>query len=447
MALDPRLLKQMEAVGIGLPSEGGGFQLGQREKRPGGPVPLRPYPGQGTLLSNQRKNLASNLMPELEDALKGIVETPFQETFGYSRAPIGNLVEPFFTVNLVKDLPFEHSAVYPILGDPKETDHFYRNLGNRLSSGKYPTVRADIQEVYSDLRRFNKDYRMVIDLGLARGPGFHAPTVDAAFKHGILLESMATHPEAANMGSVQRSNSIMRLHSQLAALKAKDVRAGGPLLAQAIQQYRNLIGPSVGLRAGRGVDRVLFSPTLTSQDPVQVRAVAVAGKGIREQDRADLRALISPQIEKQTPVQNFEQLEKFVKSNMEPEDWRILQSSMGPTSRMDPKKRAEVLIRELKSTLEFEGRYRVLADRALEDYANAGRPVKKVKSKPVGKQRLTKEAVEAGMISEETALKRLKALQRKMKPVTGGGPKNLALIMALAGILSAGFMAMNEQEA
>jgi hypothetical protein len=36
---------------------------------------------------------------------------------------------------------------------------------------------------------------------------------------------------------------------------------------------------------------------------------------------------------------------------------------------------------------------------------------------------------------------------RKMKPITGGAPKNMGAVLALAAILSAGFMALNQSEA
>ena len=424
------------------------------------PIPQRPYPGRGVLLQDYGHVLAKSRPQELQQSIQGIFDFPFAQGFGFSRQPIGNEMNPFFNANVVQDLPFELSAIFPTLQDPKETEKFFARVRGYLSDGKHSATRAEVERVYRDLRRYNKDYSLIVQLGTAAGPKFHAPTINQALRHAVLLESMATLPESAawsvramrDQGVLARSNEMMRRHAELAVLKEKGRAAGGPLTAEALQMYRRLLAPSVNLRASRGVEGIPLVPAFYGNDPVAAKAERTARKEILATRSHELRKLASPEVMAMDPEAKFNKLRSFLESSMDPEQFQTLMGDALGTPReieqgrrrpvVNPESKINAIVDELRT----RGYDPAIAERALEHVADTATATRAAKAPP-GKQRLTGQALEAGLVSEEKVLRMANQVARKMKPITGGAPKNMGAVLALAAILSAGFMALNQSEA
>jgi hypothetical protein len=424
------------------------------------PIPQRPYPGRGVLLQDFGHVLAKNQVKDLEQSLQGIFDFPFAEGFGFNRQPIGNEINPFIKVQVQKDLPFAQSSIYPVLKDPGETEKFFAHVRGYLSDGRHPAARTEVERVYRDLRRYNKDYSLIMQIGTAAGAGYHDATINQALRHAILLESMATVPESADWsvramrheGVLARSNEMIRRHAELATLKAKGKPAGGPLTAEAIKMFQRLLGPSVGLRASRGIEGIPLVPAFYGPDPMVNKAQKTAKKEILAQRSHELRSLATPEAVAADPETKFSRLQSFLESNMDREQYtQVMGDALGTTRELqlglrkpvvNPESKINAVIDELRS----RGYDPLLAERALEHVAQTSKAARSVGAAP-GKQRLTKQAIEGGLVSEEKVLRMANEAARKMKPITGGGPKNMSSVLALAAILSAGFMVLNQSEA
>lgn len=473
MTLDPRLLERAITAGLGAIGESGtpeGTQFGRGVRRRDlglEPIPRRFYPGQGELLQDFRKMSAMRNQEMLGEAIQGVFDQPFQETFGFTRSPLGNTVEPFFKLKLNQEMPFELSSVYPVLRDPKETEAMYKRFASYAQSRKFPAIYPEIQGAYFDLRRFNNDLSMVVELGLSKGPKFHTPTIEQAFKHAILLEAAGTVPASADMGigspEIQgalgdrphraprgegiraRDTRIMKRMAELGMLKAKGRMAGGPLTAEAFRTFQRLLGPSVGLRMGRGLFDIPLTPGLPADTPMTAMAQRNAPKELLAEASYERRALVAKEVAALTPEQKYERLMSVLGKNVPQDKMKeIVVGAAGGTSshaeasallaRLNPEARFKAVARETRNVLGEEA-----AVSTLERVAQSMKASTEVGDAP-SRTRLTRQAIESGVVDQEAVLRAGNKVAKKLKPVTGGIRNPLA-VLAMAAILSAGFMA------
>lgn len=473
MTLDPRLLERAITAGLGAIGESGmpeGTQFGRGVRRRDlgfEPIPRRFYPGQGELLQDFRKMSAMRNQEMLGEAVQGVFDQPFNETFGFTRAPLGNTVEPFFKLKLNQEMPFELSSVYPVLRDPKETEAMYKRLASYAKSQKFPAIYPEIQGAYFDLRRFNNDLSMVVELGLSKGPKFHTPTLEQAFKHAILLESAATVPASADMaigspeiqgalgdrphraprgeGIKARDTRILKRMAELGMLKAKGRMAGGPLTAEAFRTFQRLLGPSVGLRMGRGLFDTPLTPGLPVQTPMVAQAQKNAPKELLAEASYERRALVAKEVAALTPEQKYERLMNLLSKNVPQGKMKeIIVDAAGGTAsldeasrllaRLNPEDRFKAITRGVRAELGEKD-----AVSMLERVAKSMQASTEVGAAP-SRTRLTRQAVESGVVNEQAVLRAGNKMAKKLKPVTGG-IKNPLAVMMMAAILSAGFMA------
>lgn len=485
MLFDPRLVEQAIRSGLGTIGESGAvegtqFGRGVRRRELGlDPIPRRYYPGQADLLQNLGKVKAASDPKMLSQALQGVFNVPFEETFGFVRTPLGASVEPFFNIEVVPDMPFEMSSVYPILRDPKETDEMYKRFASYAQSKKYPAAAGEIQKGYLDLRRFNKDMSVLVKLGLARGENFFAPTFRTAFMTGILLEAAATPAASATLGyTVQdprlqtsgipsepspyrgargegvraRDTQLMKRYAELGMLKAKNRAAGGPLTAEAIRMYQTILAPSVGLRMGRGVNDIPLRPMAPSENPMIAKAAAVATKDLRAQASHELRSLVTPEVSALSPQQKYDRTVAIIKSRIGQTgldeimkdaaggEGRSLKEATKALSKLDPEARTKAIIRSVGVLKGQDAAVQVLEEAAESMAARA-----RVGAAP-SQTRLTTEALSSGIMSKEQVIREGNKIANRLKPITGG-IKNPALVLSLAAILSAGMMSAMEEAA
>lgn len=481
MLFDPRILEQATRVGLGTIGETGaveGTQFGRGLRRRDiglDPVPRRYYPGQAELLQDLGKVRATQDPKLLQGAIQGVLDAPFEETFGFTRTPLGATVEPFFKVKVSPDLPFSQSSIFPILNDPKETEDMYKRFISYAESKKYGATAKEIQKGYLDLRRFNKDMSVLMELGLARGAQPYGPTFATAFKHAILLESAATPPGSATLGYMikdprlqttggearpyrgprgegvlARDTQLMKRFAELGILKAKGRQAGGPLTADAIRMFQTVLGPSVGLRMGRGLNEVPLTPTVPGENPMIDRARAAATKDIRAQSSAELRGLVTPEVAQLDPQAKYDRVVTVLKSRLSPSEFnnvmidaaggRPLSEATQVLNNLDPETRTRALMRSVGAA---KGQDAVV--QTLEEAASTSAARAKKTGKPT-QTRLTTQALEAGVLTRDEALKQGNKIARQMKPIVGA-MKNPALVFTLAAILSAGMMSAMEEGA
>lgn len=481
MLFDPRILEQATQVGLGTIGEAGaveGTQFGRGLRRRDiglEPVPRIYYPGQAELLQDIGKVRATQNPKFLEGAIQGVLDAPFEETYGFSRTPLGATVEPFFKVKVSPDLPFAESSIFPILQDPKETEDMYKRFISYAESKKYSATAREIQRGYLDLRRFNKDMSMLMELGLARGAQPYGPTYGTAFKHAILLSAAATPPGSATLGYMTRDprlqttmgeprpyraargegvlardTQLMKRFAELGILKAKGRPAGGPLTADAIRMFQTVLGPSVGLRMGRGPNEVPLTPTIPGENPMIDRARAAATKDIRAQSAAELRSLVAPEVLQLDPQAKYDRVVNVLKARLSPSEFnnimidaaggRPLSEATQVLGKLDPETRTRALMRSVGAAKGQDAMVQTLEEVASTASARARKVVKPAQT------RLTTQALEAGVLTRDQAMKQGNKIARQLKPIVGA-MKNPALVFTLAAILSAGMMSAMEEGA
>lgn len=481
MLFDPRILEQATRVGLGTIGETGaveGTQFGRgiRRREIGlDPMPRIYYPGQAELLQDIGKVRATQDPKLLQGAIQGVLDAPFEETFGFTRTPLGATVEPFFKVKVSPDLPFSQSSIFPILNDPKETEDMYKRFISYAESKKYSATAKEIQKGYLDLRRFNKDMSVLMELGLARGAQPYGPTFASAFKHSLLLYSAAIPPGSATLGYMikdprlqttvgeprpyrgprgegvlARDTQLMKRFAELGILKAKGRQAGGPLTADAIRMFQTVLGPSVGLRMGRGLNEVPLTPTVPGENPMIDRARAAATKDIRAQSSAELRGLVTPEVAQLDPQAKYDRVVTVLKSRLSPSEFnnvmidaaggRPLSEATQVLNNLDPETRTRALMRSVGAAKGQDAVVQTLEEAASTSAARAKKKVKPTQT------RLTTQSLEAGVLTREEAVKQGNKIARQMKPIVGA-MKNPALVFTLAAILSAGMMSAMEEGA
>jgi hypothetical protein len=426
-------------------------------RRPKEKVFHRYYPGQGQLLQDYRKVKAANMLPELEDAVQSVIGSDFEEVFGFSRRPLGVTTDPFLQLQVKPEMPLGHSWIFPEFEDPEKTEVFYNKLRAVKSGPKYMANRAEIDLAYNEMKQLGGNYRMKMQLGLGAGPGYHSATVEQAFRHAILLEGMATLPDNADMGSARRqaqteatrSQQLMRRHSQLGLLRARGVPVTaappGPLLGSAIQMYIDYLGPSLGFRKGRGPEGMFLTPTLAGMTPLTETARKKAQANVRDLEVQDIKKISSEEFRQATPQQRLERLGNYIANTYPVEFVERMNRELGSEfRRMPPERRFKGLLKELHARTappEIREASKMMQNSHVLDAIRAIGGGEESKHR-VGKQRLTGVVREAGLMTEAQANKVRQKVQRRM----GLKPKNTAMVMAIAAILSAGFLVGGLQE-
>lgn len=431
----------------------------ERPRRPKEKVFHRYYPGQGELLQDYRKVLAVNRLPDLEEALQGVFLNDFEDVFGFTNRPLGGTVQPFFQAELRAAMPFEHSFVFPEFDDPQKTEVFYNKLRAMPAGTKYGATRAEIDLAYRELQQLGGNYRMKMLLGLDAGPRYYLPTIEQAFRHAILLEGMATLPDNADMGSLRRkaqkalgrSEQLGKRHAQLGLLRARGVpverAVPGPLLSDAIQMYVNYLGPSLGFRKGRGPEGLPLTPTLAGESPLIDRTRSLALENIRELEGQEIRGLASKKFLKSTDQQRLEALQAHLRTRYKQNViGQITREIAGDVNTMEPTRQMRALLEALHSVTaepDIQGRSKMMLNPAVQEAVQAMAGTEEVVKKGlVGKQRLTRTARETGIVTEAQAGKVMKKVANRL----GLKPRNAPMVMAIAAILSAGFMVGGLQE-
>ena len=460
--LDTRFLAELSARGVmseDVPTGGrASADLFRRET----PVPQRPYPGQAELLQDESKLLAGGskrMVGRMTEALKGIIEgNPYTETFGVTRAPIGNFVDPFFRVDVQPDMPFEFSSIYPAFDDPKLTSRFYEHVQKILSSKKYGATAPEIKQAVDLLNSFGEPYHVVLQTGFAAGPRYHASTVKQSFVLPLLLEGMGTAPDTAEMsvrgnerwkkdsGVRARSNYIESLHAELGVVKAKAGKVSGPLLADAIGMYLSRLAPSIGLRKGRGPTDIPLTPRLDPNIPLVQEALRAARKDIGARESAMFRQMTSEEFRALDAEGRYKAVVGNIRQFLsKEEEYALARNAGGNLKELPPEKR---LVRVLKSLEELHGAE--ARDRIVQMTAGRSAPVVRPGVQRRGPEagipsetRLTKKVVEEKILKPAEAEKIMNQTAKRL----GITPKNPMAVMAIAAVLSAAmFAGMGERE-
>jgi len=432
-----------------------------RTRRPKSEVTHRYYPDPNELMRKRRNVLATSEMPALGEAIQGVLNTDFPGTFGFTRQPLGNTMDPFIQLQMNPLLPFPESRIFPVLDDPKETELMYNRIRSAMKSTKYAAAKPEIDLTFNELQRYGGNYRLVMQLGLDRGAGYHYPTVEQAFRHSIMMESLATLPESADLsvarqrggGERARSTLIKRRHAHLAFLRAKGTQPGGPLLADAINMYTRVLAPSLGWRSS-GAPEPLLMPTFGKPTPLTEEARAKALKNLREIESHKARASASQAFRQMTDEEKATRLVKYIGERYDASTAReIMRNVGGRLESMAAPDRIKALLGSLHEVTgqgEAMGRNSNVLD-AVADLGQLQKAAEEAGVKP-SKQRITKAAtaprpetprVGSNLVSEREAANVMKKTAKKL----GVRIRNPGMVMAIAAILSAGFLAGMEEGA
>jgi hypothetical protein len=461
--LDTRFLAELSARGVMSEDVPTGGRASAEMFRRETPVPQRPYPGQAELLQDEAKQLAGGskrMVRRMTEALKGIIEgNPYTETFGVTRAPIGNFVDPFFRVDVQPDMPFEFSSISPAFDDPKLTAQFYEHTKKLLASKKYSATAPEIKQAVELLNSFGEPYHIVLQAGFAAGPKIHASNVRQAIILPLLLEGMATAPDTAEMsvrgnerwkkrsGVLARSNYIESLHGELAVMKAKGSKASGPLLADAINMFLSRLGPSIGLRKGRGPNDIPLTPKLDANNPLIQQALRAARKDIGAREAAKFRQMTTQEFRALDAEGRYkaiaDNIEKFLSVD---EEVALVRNAGGNLQELPADKRLVRVMRSLEELYGTEARDRIVQMTAGRTGPTI-RPGVQRRGPEAGipsETRLTKKVVKEKILKPAEAEKIMKQTAKRL----GVTPKNPVAVLAIAALLSAAMYAgMGEREA
>lgn len=462
--LDPRILNVFQARGLE------GAQLGearQLQKR-GEEIPRRFF--DSDFLENRRKVVAASIAPELQKTLTQTMQVPFGEMYGYERAPRGSLLGSRFIEPIVKpDLPFGMSRIMPIVnGDPEATQYLYRKAAAAIKSSKYPYVEAEVAQILNDIKGLAPRMQLLIPLGLEAGPMHHRPFAVQAFKAAVLLESAATTPEIAAMsvrgqhwtrrgktaGPRARDTEILRRIGEFTMSNIKNHQGrifglSGPQLAEGLNMYVEELGPAYRFRRPRGATGMPLIPGLIGPEgnPILENIKTIASKNLREMESYKARSSLGQEAAQLTPEQRAAAFRGLLRERMAPEDRAILERDvLGKKS-----------FRDLSPVDQTRKLFRLLREPEFEKYADviqefeelvvvpefdelAGAATRQKIRKP-SMQRLTSEALGTNVLTEKEAVAEANEAIRRLRPIVGEGPRNMQMILALAGILSAGMMA------
>jgi len=119
---------------------------------------------------------------------------------------------------------------------------------------------------------------------------------------------------------------------------------------------------------------------------------------------------------------------------------RPLSEATQVLNNLDPETRTRALMRSVGAAKGQDAVIQTLEEAASTSAARAKKIVKPTQT------RLTTQALEAGVLTREEAVKQGNKIARQMKPIVGA-MKNPALVFTLAAILSAGMMSAMEEGA
>lgn len=427
------------------------------------PSPRRPNPiptrrGLGNLLS-EMSNVRADYDPErLQTAAQTIVDQfPFQSMGLERRSPL--ITDPsMIQVRVMPDLPVSKSRLKLMVGgDEQITKEFISDLNRYASSTKHAYVEKEFKRVAQELSALGPgSFKYYMDVGTAAGGSFKPATMRSAIRNVLLMEGFTVLPEAATMHPRLQNRLLLEKAAKVAVSQSKGhpgflFGMTGPDYGEAHKMSTKVLGPSIGLRAPRGVLGRLQRGEPTRQFmPEMTGAPGQASSKPITQAIKELRALASSERGSGVNTEGrARRIMDLMREGLSEGDQQRMISILGEDARTfarkyaaDPAKAAVRTIAVLRSndpdidlTLQREDRRR-LAD-AIEEAVT-------IKKKPVSVTRATQALETTQHVTQEAAERvyreeasRLSKFVPGMKGRIGpAGP-----ILAIAAILSAGMFA------
>jgi hypothetical protein len=425
------------------------------DRRPN-PIPTRR--GLGNLLS-EMSNVRADYDPErLQQTAQTIVDQwPFQ-SLGLERRPRLITDPSMIQVRVMPDLPVSQSRLGIMLkGDESITRDFISDLNRYASSTKHAYVEKEFKQAVQELSALGPgSFKYYMDVGTAAGGGFKPATMRAAIRNVLLMEGFTALPEAATMHPRTRERLLTEKAAKVAISQGKGHQGfmfgmTGPDYGGAHTVATNVLGPSIGLRAPRGVLERLSRREPTRQfQPEMTGAPEQASSKPLTQAIKELRALASSERGSGTnAAERAKTIVEMLKDNLSENDQMrmlsILNEDPGSFARRfaaDPAKAAVRAVAVLRSgdpdidlTLAQQDRRR-LAD-AIEEAVT-------VKKGKVSVTRATKALEATSHVTQEAAESVYRDEARRLSKYVPGmkgriGPAGP--ILAIAAILSAGMFA------
>ena len=227
------------------------------DRRPN-PIPTRR--GLDNLLS-EMSNVRADYDPErLQKTAQTIVDQfPFQ-SMGLERRPSLITDPSMIQVRVMPDLPVSRSRLNLMVGgDEQITKEFIRDLNRYASSSKHAYVEKEFKKAAQELSALGPgSFKYYMDVGTAAGGGFKPATMRAAIRNVLLMEGFTVVPETATMHPRTRERLLTEKAAKIAISQGKGhpgfmFGMTGPDYGGAHRVATEVLGPSIGLRAPRGV--------------------------------------------------------------------------------------------------------------------------------------------------------------------------------------------------
>ena len=269
------------------------------DRRPN-PIPTRR--GLDNLLS-EMSNVRADYDPErLQKTAQTIVDQfPFQ-SMGLERRPSLITDPSMIQVRVMPDLPVSRSRLNLMVGgDEQITKEFIRDLNRYASSSKHAYVEKEFKKAAQELSALGPgSFKYYMDVGTAAGGGFKPATMRAAIRNVLLMEGFTVVPETATMHPRTRERLLTEKAAKIAISQGKGhpgfmFGMTGPDYGGAHRVATEALGPSIGLRAPRGVLERLQRAEPTRQfKPIgrSRRIMDLLKEGLSENDQQRMLSIL-----------------------------------------------------------------------------------------------------------------------------------------------------------